>query len=460
MPKSLQLRRYPTSTLATTTGLSGELIIDTTKNIITVHDGVTAGGWKTLSNTSSITTAGDFTVSGNLFVTGTSTTVNVNTVIVNQNEVIAGTLKANSGIISTSTTTGALQVSGGVGVTGSVYAANVIAGGVDVINYTNTANTWLQTHRVNINGDTLTGILNGPSFNGPIGNTTANTGSFTTLSASSTVSGTGFNSYLASPPAIGSTTAATGSFTTLSASSGISFSTVNSITALGTNQATATVLNGDTNIITTTAAGTGVILPTGIGREIAVINRGANALLVYPASGYTIDGATVNIATSVPPLGWLIVDCVSSSNYFAVDPVTVAGINTVITQTNNGTLTVAANTSSVTYEYCPTPTALTATATLTIAQMLSSIITVTSTAAVTLTLPIGSLTQNGVSSLMVGGMSFDWYVINIGSSAGAITIAVGTSHTYVGSVTVAITTTAHFRTQMVSSGVFVTYRLG
>jgi hypothetical protein len=35
------------------------------------------------------------------------------------------------------------------------------------------------------------------------------------LSASSTVSGTGFSNYLASPPAIGSTTASTGKFTSL-----------------------------------------------------------------------------------------------------------------------------------------------------------------------------------------------------------------------------------------------------
>jgi len=48
-----------------------------------------------------------------------------------------------------------------------------------------------------------------------IGSTAANTGAFTTLSASSTVSGTGFSTYLASPPAIGGTTAAAGTFTTL-----------------------------------------------------------------------------------------------------------------------------------------------------------------------------------------------------------------------------------------------------
>ena len=52
-------------------------------------------------------------------------------------------------------------------------------------------------------------------------------GSFTTLSASSTVSGVGFSNYLASPPAIGGTAAAAGAFTTLSASgtvSGVGFS--------------------------------------------------------------------------------------------------------------------------------------------------------------------------------------------------------------------------------------------
>jgi hypothetical protein len=67
-------------------------------------------------------------------------------------------------------------------------------------------------------------FLNGATFAQPgtIGSTTPNTGAFTTLSASSTVSGAGFSTYLASPPAIGGTAAAAGSFTTLSASSTVS----------------------------------------------------------------------------------------------------------------------------------------------------------------------------------------------------------------------------------------------
>ena len=63
------------------------------------------------------------------------------------------------------------------------------------------------------------GTINGTSA----GATTPSTGAFTTLSASSTVSGAGFSTYLASPPAIGGTAAAAGAFTTLSTNALASF---------------------------------------------------------------------------------------------------------------------------------------------------------------------------------------------------------------------------------------------
>lgn len=59
-------------------------------------------------------------------------------------------------------------------------------------------------------------ITGGSINNTPIGASTANTGAFTTLSASSTVSGTGFSNYFASPPALGGTAAAAVSSTNLS----------------------------------------------------------------------------------------------------------------------------------------------------------------------------------------------------------------------------------------------------
>ncbi|MGF6549300.1 hypothetical protein QFZ96_004371 [Paraburkholderia youngii] len=65
----------------------------------------------------------------------------------------------------------------------------------------------------------LGGTWNSP---GNIGTTSPGSGSFTTLAASGTVSGTGFSTYLASPPAIGGTTPAAGAFTTLSATGAVS----------------------------------------------------------------------------------------------------------------------------------------------------------------------------------------------------------------------------------------------
>jgi hypothetical protein len=58
------------------------------------------------------------------------------------------------------------------------------------------------------------------NINGTVGATTPAAGSFTTLAASSTVSGTGFSTYLASPPAIGGTAAAAITGTTITDSIG------------------------------------------------------------------------------------------------------------------------------------------------------------------------------------------------------------------------------------------------
>jgi hypothetical protein len=94
-------------------------------------------------------------------------------------------------------------------------------------------------------------------LNGTVGATTPSTGAFTTLSASSTVSGTGFSTYLASPPAIGGTAAAAGAFTTLSASSTVSgtgFSTyLASPPAIGGT--TASTVRGTTITATTAFSG-------------------------------------------------------------------------------------------------------------------------------------------------------------------------------------------------------------
>lgn len=112
------------------------------------------------------------------------------------------------------------------------------------------------TQKLDVNGTIAATVFSGP-HNGTVGATTPSTGAFTTLSASSTVSGTGFSTYLASPPAIGGTAAAAGSFTTLAASSTVSgtgFSTyLASPPAIGGT--TASTIRGTTITATTAFSG-------------------------------------------------------------------------------------------------------------------------------------------------------------------------------------------------------------
>ena len=130
--------------------------------------------------------------------------------------------------------------------------------------------------------------------------------------------------------------------------------------------------------------------------------------------------------------------------------------------TFTGIATIPTSNTTSPYLIQPTPTAKSATGTLAIAEMLTYIITVTSSTAVTLTLPTGTLTDAGIQSgaLPTNG-SFDWCIINLGSTSGTVAIAAGTGHTYVGTSTaVPINTSAQYRTRKTATNTFVTYRIG
>ena len=51
MSRTLQFKRYANTVVANTTGAAGELIIETTNNIVTVHTGTIAGGVRMASET-------------------------------------------------------------------------------------------------------------------------------------------------------------------------------------------------------------------------------------------------------------------------------------------------------------------------------------------------------------------------------------------------------------------------
>lgn len=154
------------------------------------------------------------------------------------------------------------------------------------------------------------------------------------------------------------------------------------------------------------------------------IGSGANPLLTPVISGGTIDGTPIGGTT---PAQGKFTNVISTGDVFNAQP---------------------------------TPTALTATATLTIAQILTNILTVTSAVAVALTFPTGTLTDAGVlAGALPNDESFDWSIINLGTSLGAITMTAGVGHTYVGSLTVAIGTSAFFRTRKTAANTYITYRL-
>ena len=129
-----------------------------------------------------------------------------------------------------------------------------------------------------------------------IGGTAAAAGAFTTLSASSTVSGTGFSTYLASPPAIGGTTPAAGTFTTLVASTSAS---VGSAAPAGTNFYNNKTLTGSTTpfsnrtvaTVQTDATGTARGYTTSIG--VVAAHPTLSSLQHFLAAQASFNGSTV-----------------------------------------------------------------------------------------------------------------------------------------------------------------------
>jgi hypothetical protein len=79
----------------------------------------------------------------------------------------------------------------------------------------------------------------------------------------------------------------------------------NGITAAGTTNADATQINSVINRVTTAAASTGVVLmPPTPGAQAVVINSGANAVLVYPSTGSSINALTASYHGRVLRRGW------------------------------------------------------------------------------------------------------------------------------------------------------------
>lgn len=108
------------------------------------------------------------------------------------------------------------------------------------------------------------------------------------------------------------------------------------------------------------------------------------------------------------------------------------------------------------------PQTATSTATLTAAQIVGGMLVANpGTSAATYTLPTGAQIDAAVPNATVGS-TFDLALINIGTSSGAVTLAVSTGVTDGGNAVtaVAVTTSALFRFRKVADNTFVAYRIG
>jgi hypothetical protein len=114
-------------------------------------------------------------------------------------------------------------------------------------------------------------------------------------------------------------------------------STSASVTA-GSNSQGSGGLTADYNVITSAVNNpSGVTLPTATtGRKILVVNRGANPVNVYPASGATIDVLGLNTAISLPVGGLLEFNASSTTQWYssfnATTAASVGGVSFTGTQ--------------------------------------------------------------------------------------------------------------------------------
>ena len=121
------------------------------------------------------------------------------------------------------------------------------------------------------------------------------------------------------------------------------------ITAAGATQGTATALTADINVVSTVAAGTGVLLPTvPTGRSVTVVNRGAYPLLIYPEGASVIDGLSASAGLTIPSNSWVMFDGSSATQWYSTYNLAIAGVssannisggaaNQVVYQTGSGT---------------------------------------------------------------------------------------------------------------------------
>ena len=263
--------------------------------------------------------------SSNVFTSGTYGTIKT------------GELIASNSTVSTSTTTGALRVSGGVGIAGAIYAGSIQNTPIG----STTANTGVFTTLTATSG--YQGAASG-ALNGTLGATTPNSVVATSVT---TTSGGQVTGYITG--AIGANTANTGVFTTLTATSGYQGAASGplngTIGATTPNSGVFTTLTatGQANINTITAA----TIAAGTIGNIGAVFTGASITLssTSQAGSYTTTGGGQVTGYITGPIGSNTANTGAFTTVTSTSTITatgniVANSGVASTTTTTGALTV------------------------------------------------------------------------------------------------------------------------
>lgn len=119
---------------------------------------------------------------------------------------------------------------------------------------------------------------------------------------------------------------------------GETFSTTATVTA-GTNAQGQGAITSDYNVVTSTPNNpSGVTLPTATtGRRIIVVNRGANSVNIFPATGAAIDAGATNASVSLQANGVVIFNASSTTAWYSTLNLVTSATSGTINPTGGGT---------------------------------------------------------------------------------------------------------------------------
>jgi len=316
------------SSTATLSGLTAStaLALDASKNIASVTN--TGTGNNVLATSPTLTTPNLGTPSALTLTNATGLPIDggtINTLPVNRGgsgaTTLTGVLKGNgtsaftaSNVSLSSEVTGTLPVAnGGTGLTGGT------SGGLP---YFSAASTLASSGVLAANA-----LVIGGGAGAAPSTTTTGTGILTFLG---TPSSSNLAAAVTDETGSGALVFGTSPSLTTPALSGETFSTNAAVTA-GTNAQGQGALTSDYNIVTTASNNpSGVTLPTATtGRRIIIVNKGANPINVFPASGGAIDALGASTPISIVVGGYMEFNASSTTQWYSTANIIVSSTGAV-----------------------------------------------------------------------------------------------------------------------------------